>query len=158
MAQEFFSLVEDNDFGVEVVQDLNSIHNEQCPLPPVLDYQLDVLMIVEMAKDERRTFEKVQEDDRIPQPARLVRVIPHQLCATLEYSIRVPLAGEMVENALPYGEPLPKSIIMALPSEEPFPNRAKTTPSVKPTAPFPTDSCSDTAFRRRTLYLTSDTA
>ncbi|KAH6641197.1 hypothetical protein F5144DRAFT_125099 [Chaetomium tenue] len=50
MAQEFFSVVEDNDFGIEVVQDLNSIHNGQCPIPPVLDHQLDVLMIVEMAK------------------------------------------------------------------------------------------------------------
>ncbi|KAK3339711.1 hypothetical protein B0T25DRAFT_560445 [Lasiosphaeria hispida] len=50
MAQEFFSVQEKSDFGIEVVQDSNSIHDGQCPVPPVLDHQLDVLMIDEMAK------------------------------------------------------------------------------------------------------------
>ena len=50
MAQEFFCVVEENDFNIHVVQDPNSIHHGQCPLPPVLDHQLDVLMIIEMMK------------------------------------------------------------------------------------------------------------
>ncbi|KAK0725621.1 hypothetical protein B0H67DRAFT_551143 [Lasiosphaeris hirsuta] len=50
MAQEFFSVQEKSEFGIEVVQDSNSIHDGQCPVPRVLDHQLDVLMIVEMVK------------------------------------------------------------------------------------------------------------
>ncbi|RTE77836.1 hypothetical protein BHE90_007718 [Fusarium euwallaceae] len=48
MAQEFFCVVEDNDFDIKVVDDRNSIHHGQCPVPPVLDHQLDVLMIQKM--------------------------------------------------------------------------------------------------------------
>ena len=50
MAQEFFTVMEENDFNIDVVQDPNSIHHGQCPVPPVLDHQLDVLMIIEMVK------------------------------------------------------------------------------------------------------------
>ena len=61
MAQEFFCVMEENDdFDIHVVQDPNSIHHGQRPVPPVLDHQLDVLMIVEMVKMKTFVLEKVK--------------------------------------------------------------------------------------------------
>lgn len=50
MAQEFFCLEEENSLGIAKVHDPFSIHNGQCPVPPVLDHQVDVLMIQEMLR------------------------------------------------------------------------------------------------------------
>jgi hypothetical protein len=61
MAQEFFCIIEENDFNIHVVQDPNSIHDGQCPVPPVLDHQLDVLMIMAMVKMKTEIFEKLKK-------------------------------------------------------------------------------------------------
>lgn len=37
-----------NELNVQPVDDLNSIHHGQCPVPPILDNQLDALMIIRM--------------------------------------------------------------------------------------------------------------
>lgn len=61
MAQEFFCVMEENDFNIHVVQDPNSIHNGQRPVPPVLDHQLDVLMIIEMVKMKTVILKKLKK-------------------------------------------------------------------------------------------------
>ncbi|KPM43704.1 hypothetical protein AK830_g2898 [Neonectria ditissima] len=60
MTQEFFCLDDDNDLGIDVVNDRNSIHHGQCPVPPVLDHQLDVLMIQEMIRMKERIFTEIE--------------------------------------------------------------------------------------------------
>ncbi|CAM1505884.1 Fc.00g115210.m01.CDS01 [Cosmosporella sp. VM-42] len=60
MAQEFFCVAEDNDLEIAVVNDQNSIHHGQCPVPPVLDHQLDVLMIQEMIRMKDEIFTKIE--------------------------------------------------------------------------------------------------
>ncbi len=45
MAQEFFCMLPENTFEVRVVNDENSIHHGQCPIPPALNHQMDSLMI-----------------------------------------------------------------------------------------------------------------
>lgn len=58
MAQEFFCVKEENDFNIDAVHDTNSVHHGQHPVPPVLDHQLDVLMIIEMVKMKTVILEK----------------------------------------------------------------------------------------------------
>lgn len=60
MAQEFFAVQEDNDLGIGKVVDPLSVHDQQCPVPPVLDHQLDVLMIVEMIKMKNAMLESMR--------------------------------------------------------------------------------------------------
>ncbi|KAM0188240.1 hypothetical protein ACHAPI_010729 [Fusarium lateritium] len=60
MAQEFFCVVENNDFDIDVVNDANSIHHGQCPVPPVLDHQLDVLMIQEMIRIKDQIMAEIE--------------------------------------------------------------------------------------------------
>lgn len=60
MAQEFFALEENNSLGVEVVRDSSSIHNGNCPLPPVLDHQVDVLMIHAMLHMKDQILQEMQ--------------------------------------------------------------------------------------------------
>ncbi|KAF5615121.1 uncharacterized protein FTJAE_13444 [Fusarium tjaetaba] len=60
MAQEFFCIVENNDFNIDVVDDANSIHHGQCPIPPVLDHQLDVLMIQEMIRIKDQIMSEIE--------------------------------------------------------------------------------------------------
>ncbi|KAG5749091.1 hypothetical protein H9Q70_008251 [Fusarium xylarioides] len=60
MAQEFFCVVENNDFNIDVVDDANSIHHGQCPVPPVLDHQLDVLMIQEMVRIKDQIMSEIE--------------------------------------------------------------------------------------------------
>jgi hypothetical protein len=61
MAQEFFCLPNENEFGIEVVKDKNSIHDGQCPVPPVLDHQLDALMIIRMIEWKNDIFRRMKK-------------------------------------------------------------------------------------------------
>ena len=60
MAQEFFTVQEGNELGIAMVQDQQSVHDQQCPVPPVLDHQLDVLMIIEMIRMKSEVLDKMR--------------------------------------------------------------------------------------------------
>lgn len=60
MAQEFLCVVENNDFGIDVVNDATSIHHGQCPVPPILDHQLDVLMIQEIIRIKDQIMSEIE--------------------------------------------------------------------------------------------------
>ncbi|KAH7194252.1 hypothetical protein DER44DRAFT_848371 [Fusarium oxysporum] len=60
MAQELFCVVENNDFDIDIDNDANSIHHGQCPVPPVLDHQLDVLMIQEKIRTKDWTMPEIK--------------------------------------------------------------------------------------------------
>lgn len=60
MSEEAFCLLEDNPLGILAVNDLNSYHHGQCPVPPELDNQLDTPMILEMIKMKKDILRKVK--------------------------------------------------------------------------------------------------